>query len=187
MKKKKKVNLSSIVSFLRNIRKLHRVLGLSISLLILISAITGLLLSFKKQAEWIQPQTQSGVSNQTEEFISIDSIYTIGTDQVSKTVHPVKIDRLDIRPDKGIAKIIYKDANWELQLDLKTGKVLSQNPRYSDFIERIHDGSFISEGFKLGSMTYLSLGLIILTISGLGLWYGPKIIRNKKQITNTGE
>lgn len=187
MKKKNIVNLNSIVSFLRNIRKIHRVLGLSVALLVLVSAVTGILLSFKKQADWIQPQTQSGTSDQTHQFISIDSIYTIGIEQVNLPDNPIEIDRIDIRPTKGIAKILYKDANWELQLDLKTGKVLSQKARYSNLIESIHDGSFISEGFKIGSMSYLGLGLIILTISGLSLWYGPKVIRNKKQTTNTGE
>ena len=180
MKKKKIVHLNSIVSFLRNIRKLHRVLGLSICLLVIISATTGILLSYKKQAEWIQPPTQYGTSSQTELFISIDSIHEIGIKQVIGLKNPVTIHRIDIRPEKGIAKILYEDANWEMQIDIITGKVLSQKARYSDLIERIHDGSFISEGFKIGSMTYLGLGLLILTLSGLGLWYGPKVIRNKK-------
>jgi len=174
------VHLNSIVSFLRNIRKLHRVLGLSICLLVIISATTGILLSYKKQAEWIQPPTQYGTSSQTELFISIDSIHEIGIKQVIGLKNPVTIHRIDIRPEKGIAKILYEDANWEMQIDIITGKVLSQKARYSDLIERIHDGSFISEGFKIGSMTYLGLGLLILTLSGLGLWYGPKVIRNKK-------
>ncbi len=174
------MHLNSIVSFLRNIRKLHRVLGLSICLLVIISATTGILLSYKKQAEWIQPPTQYGTSSQTELFISIDSIHEIGIKQVIGLKNPVTIHRIDIRPEKGIAKILYEDANWEMQIDIITGKVLSQKARYSDLIERIHDGSFISEGFKIGSMTYLGLGLLILTLSGLGLWYGPKVIRNKK-------
>lgn len=165
---------------MRNIRKLHRVLGLSICLLVIISATTGILLSYKKQAEWIQPPTQYGTSSQTELFISIDSIHEIGIKQVIGLKNPVTIHRIDIRPEKGIAKILYEDANWEMQIDIITGKVLSQKARYSDLIERIHDGSFISEGFKIGSMTYLGLGLLILTLSGLGLWYGPKVIRNKK-------
>jgi uncharacterized iron-regulated membrane protein len=180
LKKKKIVHLNSIVSFLRNIRKLHRVLGLSICLLVIISATTGILLSYKKQAEWIQPPTQSGKSAQTEQFISIDSIHKVGIKQVIGLKNTITIDRIDIRPEKGIAKILYKDVNWEMQIDISTGKVLSQKARYSDLIERIHDGSFISESFKLGSMTYLGLGLLILTFSGLGLWYGPKVIRNKK-------
>ena len=157
-------------------------MGLSICLLVIISATTGILLSYKKQAEWIQPPTQSGTSAQTEQFISIDSIHEIGIKQVIglNNTNTITIDRIDIRPKKGIAKILYKDANWEMQIDIITGKVLSQKARYSDLIERIHDGSFISEGFKIGSMTYLGLGLLILTLSGLGLWYGPKVIRNKK-------
>ena len=119
------MHLNSIVSFLRNIRKLHRVLGLSICLLVIISATTGILLSYKKQAEWIQPPTQSGKSAQTEQFISIDSIHKVGIKQVIGLKNTITIDRIDIRPEKGIAKILYKDVNWEMQIDISTGKVLS--------------------------------------------------------------
>ena len=181
------MNLNSIVSFLRNIRKLHRVLGVSIALLVIISAVSGIFLAFKKQVNWIQPSTQRGISSNTQQFISIDEIYNIGIENLYEDLKPANIERLDIRPEKGIAKILFEDKNWEMQVDLTSGEVLSQQARYSDFIEKLHDGSIISEWFKIGSMTILSLGLLILTISGLSLWYGPKVIRNKKQTTNTAE
>ena len=43
------------------------------------------------------------------------------------------IDRIDIRPDKGIAKIRSKN-NWEIQLDLESSEIYSVNFRRSDII-----------------------------------------------------
>ena len=177
------MNISSLVSFIRNTRKLHKIIGLGISLFIIISALSGILLAFKKQADFIQPGSQKGSSTKVEEFLPIDRLMQISIQKVEKE-HAI-IDRLDIRPEKGIAKVLFKDLNWEMQIDLNTGAVLSQQARYSDLIERIHDGSIISEGFKLISMSTLGIGLLILCFSGLSLWYGPKLIKNKKSATNT--
>ncbi|MGZ5286901.1 MAG: hypothetical protein ACXWB9_06945, partial [Flavisolibacter sp.] len=97
-------------------------------------------------------------------------------------------DRIDIRPDKGIAKFIYKDHYWGLQLDCATGDLLSIEKRSSDFIEDLHDGSLVddlignsSESFKTGYTLIMGLSLLMLVVSGIWLWYGPKRIRQLKR------
>ena len=179
------MNISSLVAFIRNTRKLHKIIGLSIGLLIIISSVSGILLAFKKQSEFIQPSTQRGIETNSEAFVSVDQLMDIAICEIEIEKEALIIDRLDIRPNKGIAKVLFKDLNWEMQIDLSSGKVLSQKARYSDLIERIHDGSIISESFKLLSMSSLGLGLLILSFSGLSLWYGPKLIKNKKNAINT--
>jgi len=62
--------------------------------------------------------------------------------------------------------------------------VLSIDKRYSDWIESLHDGSIISDGFKLVSMNFLGMGLLFLIFTGLWLWYGPRRIRIKKRVKN---
>ena len=91
------------------------------------------------------------------------------------------IDRLDVRPSKGIAKVLFEEGNWEVQIDGKTGKIKSIAKRYSDWIESLHDGSIISDLFKLVSMNILGLGLVFMVVTGLWLWYGPKRYRILKQ------
>jgi uncharacterized iron-regulated membrane protein len=91
---------------------------------------------------------------------------------------------MDIRPSKGIVKILFEDGNWEVQVDGKSGEVLSIDKRYSDWIESLHDGSIISDGFKLVSMNFLGMGLLFLIFTGLWLWYGPRRIRIKKRVKN---
>jgi hypothetical protein len=99
-----------------------------------------------------------------------------------------EIDRIDIRPQKGIAKIVFAQHFTELQLDCKTGEILSVSTRKSDFIEKIHDGSIVdyfvktsSDQFKLFYTTAASLSLILLSFSGFWLWYNPIRIKKRKK------
>ena len=62
--------------------------------------------------------------------------------------------------------------------------ILKVESRNSDLIEHIHDGSWFDRTFGLSSgifkLIYTSLcgiGLIVFTVSGFWLWYGPKLIR----------
>ena len=87
------------------------------------------------------------------------------------------VDRIDVRPSKGIAKVIFEKGSWEVQIDGRTGSVLSVAKRHSDWIEALHDGSIISDWFKLISMNYLGFGVILLIISGVYLWWGPRKVR----------
>jgi hypothetical protein len=92
----------------------------------------------------------------------------------------MEIDRMDVRPDKGMIKVLFKEGYWEVQIDGANGKVLSVAQRHADWIEHIHDGSIISEGFKLIYTNYIGLGLLLLSITGFWLWYGPRKIRKAK-------
>ena len=82
---------------------------------------TGVLLLLKKDISWIQPSTQRGSSKELK--LHFDDILNI----VSKLPninfkHWEDINRLDIRPKKGIIKVRGNN-NWEVQLDSKTGEV----------------------------------------------------------------
>lgn len=55
------------------------------------------------------------------------------------------IDRLDVRPDKGMLKVRSKN-RWEVQVDTATGEILQVAFRRSDLIESLHDGSFLAMG-----------------------------------------
>src|SRR5690606_1333075 len=90
------------------------------------------------------------------------------------------IDRLDVRPKKGLVKVLFQPDDWDVQLELSNGKVLSIAQRNADWIEKLHDGSIISEGFKLFSMNFLRFGLLILSLTGLLLWYGPKLVKQSR-------
>ena len=178
------MDLRAIVISLRKFRKWHRSLGLGLALFLLVSAVTGMLLGLKKEVDWIQPPTQRGMAvelNQWLPLAKLDSIailalHSAHTEELGNTV-----DRIDVRPSKGIVKVLFKKRDWEVQLEGGTGKVLSIARRHSDLIERIHDGSIVSNTFKLFSMQGLGLGLLILMISGIWLYFGPKKVRRSRR------
>jgi len=176
-----------IVKLLRRLRRFHRWIGISLAVFLLISATTGILLSVKKDFDILQPPTQKGESKDLKTWKSLDDLELIAVREVQK-IKPNSentIDRLDVRPSKGIVKVLFKEDNLEVQLDGTTGKVLSVAPRWSDWIESLHDGSIISDLFKMISMNVLGWGLIVMIVSGFWLWYGPRRLRRKRRNNKT--
>lgn len=173
-------------ALLRQARKLHRVTGALLFVFFFIMALSGLFLGWKKQTGLLPP-SQKGASAQPKDWLSIDSLRSRAAvylhDSVSASLS-TELDRIDIRPDKGMVKFVYADHFWGLQLDCTTGALLSVDRRASDFIEQIHDGSILdlttrtgSDLFKLFYTTVMGLALLLFTITGFWLWYGPKQMR----------
>ncbi|MEN9593245.1 MAG: hypothetical protein RJA21_1721, partial [Gemmatimonadota bacterium] len=100
-------------------RKLHRWGSIAVALPFFVVICTGLLLQLKKQLAWVQPPEQKTAFN----------VPTVTMEQILASVRAVPeakvsgwgdIDRLDVRPGKGLVKVVTVD-HWELQLDLATG------------------------------------------------------------------
>lgn len=154
----------------------------------LITSTTGVLLGWKKNIALLQPETQKGSSLLLKEWRGFDHIARAAQQAVDSVVgKKIEIDRMDVRPDKGIIKVTFKEGYWEAQVDGASGKVLSVAQRHADWIEHIHDGSILSELFKIIYTNYIGLGLLFLSLTGFWLWYGPRIIRKwKNQSEQTG-
>jgi hypothetical protein len=97
------------------------------------------------------------------------------------------LDRIDVRKDKGMVKFVFANHFWGLQLDGATGALLQIEQRRSDYIEKIHDGSILDFYFKTSNgqikLVYTSImgfALLIFTITGFWLWYGPKRMRKNQ-------
>jgi len=152
--------------------------------LLIISAITGILLSLKKDIPLLQPPSEKGVSRILSDWKPIHELSSIALDHLHTSVagsELIGVDRIDVRPAKGMAKVIFDDDSWEVQIDGVSGKILSMGKRHSDWIEKVHDGSIISDGFKLVSMNVLGWGSLILIFTGAWLYYGPGIYRKQKR------
>ena len=166
---------------LRSYRKIHKWIGLVLALFLLLSAITGILLGWKKDIVLLQPPTQKGVNQSLENYQSVEALAKASLAAVdSLGLTADNFDRIEYRPSKGIAKVIFDSGSWEVQVDATNLEILSVAKRHSDWIEHIHDGSIVSDFFKLISMNILGIGLVFLIVTGLWLWYGPKRIRNIK-------
>ena len=172
--------LRPYIKSLRKFRKYHRFIGVTLAILVLISAVTGILLSFKKDVDLLQPPTQKGVSKTLEGWKPLSELANIATTAFQKRYPNQQnngIDKMDVRPAKGIVKVLFEKGYWEVQVDGTSGEVKSIARRHSDWIEHVHDGSIISDWFKLLSMNTLGIGLLILMGSGLWLWYGPRKVK----------
>lgn len=186
-------NTKQQARWIRWFRWLHRKIAIFLFVFFLVISITGLLLGIKKQTGLLSP-TQKGISSDLATWLPVDSLQKIAirllSDSVSADLSP-EMDRIDIRPQKGIVKFVFKNHYTGLQLDGTTGKLLLVEKRKSDFIEDLHDGSILDnlfgtsdEPIKVGYTIVMGTSLFMLILSGLWLWYGPKVLRqNRKQKT----
>jgi hypothetical protein len=92
------------------------------------------------------------------------------------------IDRIDLRVDRGIAKI-RANSGWEVQVDTQTAQVLHVAYRRSDIIETLHDGSFFADWIKL--YIFLPTGILLIIMWGTGayLFLLPRIAKRKKRLS----
>lgn len=149
-------------------RKIHYWGSIAIALPVLIVIVTGILLLLRKDIDWIQPPTEKG-SSQTP-TITFDRILITAKSVPKANIEDWSdIDRLDVRPAKGIIKIRAVN-QWEIQIDQQTSEVLSIAYRRSDVIEAIHEGTFFHDAARLGIFLPSALVLFALWISGIYLF-----------------
>jgi uncharacterized iron-regulated membrane protein len=160
-------------------RDIHRWGSIFIAIPIAVVIVTGLILQLKKEFTWIQPATQKGSTSDVS--LSFDQIL-IATRRVpeAKVESWDDIDRLDVRPGKGMLKVRCKN-RWEVQLDSSTGEILQVAYRRSDFIESIHDGSLFHDRAKLWLFLPSALMLGVLWVTGIYLFVLPYYARWKKR------
>jgi uncharacterized iron-regulated membrane protein len=176
--------------WIRAFRWLHRKIAIPLFVFFFVISLTGLLLGLKKNTGMLAP-THKGVSADLSGWLSMDSLHKIALGVYRDSIAPGQegeLDRIDVRPDKGMAKFTFKGGYHGVQLDCTTGKLLLVEERHSDFIEDLHDGSILDnlfgtpgEEIKVVYTTILGVSLLLLVISGFWLWYGPKRIRREKR------
>lgn len=170
-----------IVDSLRKFRTWHRTVGIGVALFTLVSASTGILLGWKKDIELIQPPEQKARRADLSRWVHINEIVKNAEHALDSVVgEPNEVDKLDVRPSKGIVKVLFKNGYWEVQIEGATGKALSVAQRHSDWIEHVHDGSIIGDVFKVAYTNLLGWGLLLLSLTGAWMWYGPSIVKKIK-------
>ncbi|WP_332735604.1 PepSY-associated TM helix domain-containing protein [Flavihumibacter sp.] len=178
---------STQARLLRQTRRIHRWTGIALFLFFIVIGITSVLLGWKKNSGgYLLAATSTGSQMNAANWLSLDSLQRLAvTYRINKGHTASNIDRIDIRPDKGIAKVLFKDSYDALQLDMATGQVLLEEKRRADFIEHLHDGSIVDEllglksgAFKLIYTTITGLALLTFSLTGFWLWYGPRRMRH---------
>ncbi|WP_031428862.1 PepSY domain-containing protein [Flavimarina sp. Hel_I_48] len=175
--------------FLRTTRKVHRIMGILLFVFFIVISVSGILLGWKKHSNGVLlPATTKGTSTELAEWLPLQELeeraFQVLHDSVDDNLS-LSLDRIDVRKEKGIVKFIFAEHLNSIQLDGATGKVLQIGIRRSDFIERVHDGSIlddyfnISNGFiKVTYTTMMGIALLLFSLTGFWLWYGPKRMKN---------
>jgi len=149
-------------------------------LTIFVIASTGILLSLKKDFDTLQPPTLAGSAPGELGRPVADLVAAVATVPGHGGATWRDVDRIDIRPSDGVAKVILY-SRTEVQVDLATGKVVQVGYRTSDWLETIHDFSFLGGWSKYVFST--GSGLLILGMAGTGvyLFLLPFLARRRKR------
>jgi len=168
------------MSFKKTNRTLHKWISIVIAIPLLIIFVTGVLLLVKKEFSVLQPPTMKG-QEQTP-TIAFNQILTIVQSVKDVQVNSWQdIDRLDVRPNKGVIKIRTNN-RLEIQLDASSGKVLHVAQRNSDLIESIHDGTFFEKNANLWLMLPVAIASIIMLITGVIMFLLPYLKKNRRNV-----
>lgn len=158
------------MSLNRLTRRTHYWASFIVALPVLIILTSGILLQSKKQWSWVQPTEIRGTG--TVPIVSLQDVFaTIQAEPSLGVTTWDDISRMDIRPDRGLAKASLK-SGWEVQVDLGTGALLKTAYRRSDLIESIHDGSFfLGDVTKLGVFLPAGITLFVLWLTGMWMFW----------------
>lgn len=170
---------------MKTVRRIHRLTASFLSVALLIVAVSGILLGWKKNSNgYLHPDSHQGTSTDVSRWLPLDSLRTIAIMTLRERGREglnEEIDRIDIRPDNGMVKFVFAHHYHGVQLDGATGAVLHVEHRRSDVVEDIHDMSIIDkllgvkgEIFKLIYTTFTGLSLLLFTATGIWLRYPPK-------------
>jgi uncharacterized iron-regulated membrane protein len=160
-------------------RRVHYWLAVAVAVPALVIFCSGLLLQLKKQVRWVQPEERRGVG--TTPAIPFDRVL-----ETARSVPEARIeswddiDRVDVRPSKGVMKVTSK-SRWEIQIDSSTGEVLQTEYRRSDLIESIHDGSFFHPWAKLGLFLPVGIVLVVMLVTGTYLFWLPIWVKARRK------
>jgi hypothetical protein len=182
----KKLSKKKQAKTIRTFRKVHRITGATLFIFFFLIASTGFLLGWKKNSgDLLGSKTYKGSTTELKEWLPLPKLQSKAEVYLKNTISTastMSLDRIDIRQDKGVAKFIFDDY-YGVQLDGATGALLHVDRRHADFIENVHDASLLDNYLNTGGYikliytTVMSIALLIFTITGFWLWYGPKRMR----------
>lgn len=168
------------MSLPRLFRKVHYWASLPLFLTIFLIASTGATLALKKDFAALQPVTQAGARPGDLSRPVADLVAAVRSVPRYRDADWRDVERIDIRPEDGVAKVILHNRT-EIQVDLSTGRVLQVGYRTSDWLETLHDFSFIGGWAKY--LFSFGSGLVLLLMAGTGvyLFLLPMLAKRRKR------
>jgi hypothetical protein len=163
----------------------HLWLGVVITVALVAIAVTGVLLNHKRglglmpDVPWdpTAPLAQA-VSLERMAYAALEAApqESRGSWKPGDAVDVSLIDRMDVRPRDGFAKVRLRDkASMEMTVDIASGKVIHVGRRGDVFLEKLHSGeAFGGQPYVILS-DIAAIGLIVTLITGDWVWMAPKL------------
>lgn len=169
------------MSLLRATWTLHRWLGLAAGLVLLFSAGSGLLLLRKKEHAWLQPPVMRGADGPVEALRPLAEVYAaVFALGVPELRSEADIARVDFRPQDRVHKVVSTRGDVEVQVCAITLRTSGPAVRRSDWIERLHDGSWLGPAGHDWLMPAAAVALALLATSGYVMWGWPAWQRRRR-------
>ena len=167
-------------SLARSLRLVHYWASIFLVVTTLVVAVTGILLALKKDFDTLQPPVAQSSAPGLSELRVSQLLADIRTREGFEGITWREIDRIDIQPADGIAKVILS-SRTEFQVDLQTGKVLQTGYRTSDFLESVHDFSFVGRYGKYLLSVPTGIALLVVWLTGTYLFIRPFLVRRRRR------
>ena len=161
-------------------RKVHYWTSLPLFITIFVIASTGILLALKKDFDVLQPPMAQSSAPGLSALPINELLKDIATRRGYERISWRDVDRIDIQPADGIAKVILS-SRAEFQVDLHTGEALQTGYRTSDLLESIHDFSFFGRFGKYFLSVPTGLALLVMWGTGTYLFLLPFLVRRRKR------
>ena len=143
-----------------NIRKQHRYVALIIAVPLLFVTITGVILLYRNQFEWIQPKSVKSKLEDNRPLLTLE--------EISSKVGP-GVDQIIYKPSKGNLAVRMASGQ-EYQIHPQTGEVLKLAERRTGFLIELHQGSWLGPIGQLFIHGITGIGLAFLIYSGFMIW-----------------
>ena len=164
----------------RTLRLVHYWLTAFTLVTVAVVAFTGVLLSLKKDFDVLQAPT-AAASAPGLPPTPLDRLLTaVAAETGSSQLGWQDVDRIDVRPRDGLAKVILNDRS-EYQVDLHTLQVLQTGYRTSDFIETLHDFSVLGDWGKYLLSLPTGIALLVLWATGAYMFIKPMLVKRRKR------
>jgi hypothetical protein len=150
----------------------HLWLGVLLSGITLVIAITGILLNHKRPFG-LMPDVPHLPSGEFTDALPMAELVSLAS-AAAPDAAAAGVDRLDVRPRSGIMKVRFRDdVVTEVTLDVNDGRVLYVGERNDVFLEKLHSGEIFGDSWVLLS-DFAAAGIVLLIISGYWLWLFPR-------------
>lgn len=164
----------------RTLRLVHYWLTAFTLVTVAVVAITGVLLTLKKDFAVLQAPTAEASAPGLPPMPLDRLLAAIAAETGSSALGWRDIDRIDVRPRDGLAKVILNDRT-EYQVDLHTLEVLQTGYRTSDFIESLHDFSVLGDWGKYLLSLPTGIALFVLWGTGAYMFIKPMLVKRRKR------